>query len=358
MPTPQSPNVSLVDPTVVSDLKEENSRLKAENDEMNHLSHSHRLEITELKNSMEEKEDELASYRESLRQANEEIKVLNLEVDDEEPAVDVAPKGNSLFSEVEDRRHIAEEKLKKVQSKSQEFKALYERKALELNKLRMQNVHLMNMSASSNGAKYEQNHVDRLYTLLQAEKDKNKDLTARLSNESGGDNGEFVKNLMRQSAADGEMLRDFTKQCANLESQMTRLKAQNFTLQMRLDEKLPAKKTSHARKNQEFVVEKVVFETKTEDKKESDEQPKTTSEYKPLESVKQPLEDSTNSTNETTDSGKPPKKKVMFNVAETSAENETDKPKRKVPRIPRESTNEVLDAEEECKKMNEQCNQQ
>jgi hypothetical protein len=59
-------------------------------------------------------------------------------------------------------------------------------------------------------------------------------LTARLSNEStGGDNGEFVKNLMRQSAADGEMLRDFTKQCANLESQMTRLKAQNFTLQMR-----------------------------------------------------------------------------------------------------------------------------
>ena len=82
VPTPQSPNVSLVDPTVVSDLreevelfrdqinqlKEENSRLKAENDEMNHLSHSHRLEITELKNSMEEKEDELASYRESLRQ--------------------------------------------------------------------------------------------------------------------------------------------------------------------------------------------------------------------------------------------------------------------------------------------------
>ena len=126
----------------------------------------------------------------------------------------------------------------------------------------------------------------------------------------------------------------------------------------RLDEKLPAKKTSHARKNQEFVVEKVVFETKTEDKKESDEQPKKTSEYKPLESVKQPLEDSTNSTNETTESGKPPKKKVMFNVAETSAENETDKPKRKVPRIPRESTNEVLDAEEECKKMNEQCNQQ
>ena len=33
---------------------------------------------------------------------------MNLEVDDEEPAVDVAPKGNSLFSEVEDRRHIGQ----------------------------------------------------------------------------------------------------------------------------------------------------------------------------------------------------------------------------------------------------------
>ena len=91
MPTPQSPNVSLVDPTVVSDLreevelfrdqinqlKEENSRLKAENDEMNHLSHSHRLEITELKNSMEEKEDELASYRESLRQVQANLDFIN-----------------------------------------------------------------------------------------------------------------------------------------------------------------------------------------------------------------------------------------------------------------------------------------
>ena len=78
----QSPNVSLVDPGIVSDLreeveifkekvncvKEENTRLKSENDEMNHLSHSLRLEITELKTSVEEKEDELASYRESLRQ--------------------------------------------------------------------------------------------------------------------------------------------------------------------------------------------------------------------------------------------------------------------------------------------------
>jgi len=368
-----SPNVSLVDPAVVSDLreeidafkeqislfKEENTRLKAENDEMNHLRHSLRLEISELKTSVEEKEDELVSYRESLRQANEEIKVLNLEVDDEEPIVDVAPKGNSLFSEVEDRRHIAEEKLKKVQTKLQEFKALYERKAIELNKLRMQNVHLVNMSASSNGAKYEQSHVDRLYTLLAAEKDKNKDLVARLSNETG-DNSEFVKNLMKQSAVDGEMLKDFTKQCANLEKQMTKLKAQNFSLQMRLDEKLPAKKTStsNVRKNEEYVVENLKFETKTDKKVEES---KTKSEYKPLELKKQPLEDATNALKdkESSDNGEPKKKKVMFNVVETAAtENEEDKPKKKVTRVPRESTREIIDADVECEKWNEQCKQQ
>ena len=90
----------------------------------------------------------------------------------------------------------------------------------------------MNMSASSNSAKYEQSHVDRLYVLLTAEKDKNKDLAARLSNESG-DNSEFVKNLMRQSAADAERLRDFTKDCANLEKQVNKLKSQNLLLQMR-----------------------------------------------------------------------------------------------------------------------------
>jgi len=359
----QSPNVSLVDPGIVSDLreeveifkekvncvKEENTRLKSENDEMNHLSHSLRLEITELKTSIEEKEDELASYRESLRQANEEIKIFNLEVDDEEPVVDVAPKGNSLFSEVEDRRHIAEEKLKKVQVKMQEFKALYERQSLKMNKLRMQNVQLMNMSASSNSAKYEQSHVDRLYVLLTAEKDKNKDLAARLSNESG-DNSEFVKNLMRQSAADAERLRDFTKDCANLEKQVNKLKSQNLLLQMRLDEKIPAKKSlaSNGRKNEEFVIENIVFEKKADDSKKI-------SDYKPLEQEKHPLVDATNSLKEKVDDGEPPKKKVTFDVVE--AENESEKPKKKLSRIPRQVEVEVIDADEECEKWNEQCKQ-
>ena len=61
----------------------------------------------------------------------------------------------------------------------------------------------------------------------------------------------------------------------------------------RLDEKLPAKKTatSNVRKNEEYVVENLKFEIKTDKKVEES---KTKSEYKPLELKKQPLEDATN----------------------------------------------------------------
>ena len=79
---PKSPNVSLIDPEVVADLKEEveilkgqnamikeeNSRLTAENEEINHLSHSLRLEISQLKTNLEEKDEEMATYRESARE--------------------------------------------------------------------------------------------------------------------------------------------------------------------------------------------------------------------------------------------------------------------------------------------------
>ena len=71
-----------IDPEVVADLKEEveilkgqnamvkeeNSRLTAENEEMNHLSHSLRLEISQLKTNLEEKDEELVTYRESVRE--------------------------------------------------------------------------------------------------------------------------------------------------------------------------------------------------------------------------------------------------------------------------------------------------
>merc|ERR1711953_701010 len=210
---PISPNASLIDPKVVSDLKgeldltkvercklrEENARFSAENDEMKHLSHSLRLEISQLKTTLENKDDEIMTYRESAREAQEELKLMNaIEVEEEALDVDVAPKGNSLFAEVDDRRLLVEEQLKNYQIRVKELKVLYEKKVTENNKLRMQNIHLMNMASSSgSGAgKCEQTHVEHLHDLLKLERQKNLTLKNQLSdNHQDSDDGDFKKKL-------------------------------------------------------------------------------------------------------------------------------------------------------------------
>ena len=74
--------------------------------------------------------------------------MMNAVVEDD-VEVDIAPKGNSLFAEVDDRRLVVEEQLKNYQTRVKELKVLYEKKVGENNKLRMQNIHLMNMASSS-----------------------------------------------------------------------------------------------------------------------------------------------------------------------------------------------------------------
>jgi chromosome segregation ATPase len=85
VPLPDSPNVSSTfDPEAFIELRDEvdllkdqvdrfredNSRLKAENEESSFSTHSLRLQISELKESLEDKEGELASYRDSMRQVS------------------------------------------------------------------------------------------------------------------------------------------------------------------------------------------------------------------------------------------------------------------------------------------------
>ena len=108
----------------VAHYKEENGRIKAEFEELEFSTHSLRLQISELKKSISEKDDELVSYRSAMQEAQEEMKMMSLETDDDDLQIGVAPKGNSLFSEVEDRRHIAEEQLKKCLAKYEGAKVM------------------------------------------------------------------------------------------------------------------------------------------------------------------------------------------------------------------------------------------
>ncbi len=370
---PESPNVSLIDPNLVCGLREEvdmlteqvqflkedNTRLGAENEEMNHLSYSLRLQITELKASAEEQEEELASYRESMKQANDELKFMDPDSDDEDLKVEaVAAKGNSLFSEVEDRRHIAEDKLKKCQAKNEELKSLYENKCRQLNKLRLQNVQLMNINANASG-KFDEALVDRLQFMLQSEKERNKDLMSRLAADI--ENDDLTKNMLKQSLVDAEKMSEMSKRMASLEKEIAQLKAQNCTLNMRLSEKKSASTAASAEKEKakkskkpEFIVEHIVFDKKGDENPDAKLMFKLDQGEDPKENL-QPLKESTNSSSA---SGK---KKVAFSTDIPEDEDDSVKSalveKKRMPR-PKVTHNQIIDGEEECRKMNEQCAQQ
>ena len=360
-----SPNVSIIDPETLSDLKSElemvkttaaklkqdNTRFTAENEEMNHLTHSLRLEISQLKSTLEEKEDEIMTYRESARAAHEEIKLMNaIEVDEVE--VDVAPKGNSLFAEVDDRRLVVEEQLKNYQIRVKELKVLYEKKVTENNKLRMQNIHLMNMASStgSSAGKCEQSHVEHLHDLLKLEKQKNSILKSQLSDnheQNSDDQKGFQEKLLQQTFEDGEKMHEMSKALAEQDRAMAKLKADNCKLKMRINE-IQSQKVNQAetkkKSAQKVVVENIVFDAKpSKPQIKLEEAPEA-----PQMLPSPPLKESTNQLKTS-----PVKSKKVSFSDDTCDEPEV---KKKIPRV--QAERKIIDAKAESEKMQEQCNQQ
>ena len=372
---PISPNASLIDPEVVSDLKgeldltkveicklrEENTRFSAENDEMKHLSHSLRLEISQLKTTLEDKEDEIMTYRESAREAQEELKLMNaIEVEEEALDVDVAPKGNSLFAEVDDRRLLVEEQLKNYQIRVKELKVLYEKKVTENNKLRMQNIHLMNMASSSgSGAgKCEQTHVEHLHDLLKLERQKNLTLKNQLSdNHQNSDDGDFKKKLLEQTFEDGQKMHEMSKALAEQDRTMAKLKADNCKLKMRINEvqsqKVQDNEDAAKKKSApKVVVENIVFDAKPSKPQIKLEPTSSVSSTSP--SHLKPLQESTNNKKISNELSPPPKpRKTVSFSDDTSEEPEI---KKKIARVQVER--KVIDAKAESEKMQEQCKTQ
>merc|ERR1712141_150214 len=370
---PNSPNVSVLDPEAVAVLQEEaeflreqikTSRdeileLKNQNEEFEFATQSLRMEVSELKQHIEEKDDELSSYRESAMQANKELK-LKLDIENELPEADVAAKGNSLFSEVEDRRHLAEEKLKRCEVRMEKYKIMYDQKASELHKLRMQNIHLLKISNNA-GGKCEQALVERLQEMLQIEKNKNRSLTEQLSTtnssekSSGNQNStmEQLKTYMRQSLEDSEKLSEYSKLANNLEKQVSQLKADNATLKIRLSDlkaqtKTPSTSSLPTEKHEEVEqkVEQIFFNNVKENTAENvaDRKPLDISS---LESIRNIPEDVLFSKPQKEEI-KRPKKTVSF---DPDAKKEEDAPpaKKDKKRIPKYHNTVVNAAEETAK---------
>ena len=91
--------------------------------------------------------------------------------------LDRSGKGNSLFSEVEDRREKVEVQLKVFEEKFSLLKENYDGKLRELQKTKLHNAQLLGLVGGRGGG---EEHSARLEELLEAERERNRQLSERL----------------------------------------------------------------------------------------------------------------------------------------------------------------------------------
>jgi len=192
-------------------------------------------------------------------------------------------KGNSLFSEVNDRREKVENQLKVYEEKYTTLKENYDIKLAQIQKTKMHNAQLLSIA----GTRGDTGHTARLEELLAAERNKNKTLCDRLDTieklgsatvvaapfqgsgaksegqendativvqhtgteeyaylttivtETQEKNANLQKELQqqfRQNLDDGDKLRDMTRKVNQLETSLQKSKSDNYTLKMTIDE--------------------------------------------------------------------------------------------------------------------------
>ena len=145
----------------------------------------------ELKEALEEKEVELMGYLQNL-QNNREVQNIDDSMEMLPSALNHNSKGNSLFSEVEDRRTIVESKLSSLTAKNVELKNMYDEKVQQLNRIKFQNMTLLNLTAAASStstgggsgtslsAKGTKTHIAKLEEELSYERKINKNLSEQL----------------------------------------------------------------------------------------------------------------------------------------------------------------------------------
>ena len=121
--------------------------------------------------------------------------------------LDRSGKGNSLFSEVEDRREKVEVQLKVFEEKFSLLKENYDSKLRELQKTKLHNAQLLGLVGGRGGG---EEHSARLEELLEVERERNRQLSDRLDSlEKGGLVGQVVSEeqvpAVKEGSEEGEM---------------------------------------------------------------------------------------------------------------------------------------------------------
>ena len=154
-------------------------------------------------------------------------------------------RGNSLFSEVDDRRQIVEGNYKKLREQFSSMKMQYDRKDQQLMKVKTQNVALLNR-ASANELNPDHGQLYHLQDLLEREKNKNKQLTDLLENlkhntesntnklKDGTSIHDSIRLQIRQNLEIEEKNQQLSRKLIAMERNERKMKAENYQLKTEL----------------------------------------------------------------------------------------------------------------------------
>jgi len=280
----QSQNIDLI--REKQNLESELGKVKADLEEEKARSNSAAAKTEVLQRELEELQCQVTGYA----RAAEASKIEVMEMEAQLEAVRAAEinedgKGNSLFSEVNDRREVVENQLKVFEDKYTRLKENYDVKLSQLQKTKMHNAQLLSIA----GTRGDTGHTARLEELLAAERNKNKALSDRLDTieklgsgnviaaasaapvinakpedenddssvavqhttseeyaylttivtETQQKNADLQKELQqqfRQNLEDSDKLREMTRKVNQLETSLQKFKADNYTLKMQIDD--------------------------------------------------------------------------------------------------------------------------
>ena len=198
--------------------------------------------------SLEESEAESIGYQQSLNQIRNDFASVQKELTDTSPNETRNDRGNSLFSEVDDRRQIVEGRLKRFKEQFEAMKSQYDKKAQQLMKVKTQNVALLNR-ASANDMNPDHGQLIHLQDLLESERNKNKLLTNLVENlrcenstvnraqsDDNSNTHDLLQLQIRQNLEADEKLRELTRTLAVTERNESKFKAENYQLRAELSD--------------------------------------------------------------------------------------------------------------------------
>ena len=167
------------------------------------------------------------------------------ELSDASPDTATNERGNSLFSEVDDRRQIVEVNYKRLKEQFSSMKQQYDKKDQQLMKVKTQNVALLNR-ASANEMNPDHGQLYHLQDLLEREKNKNKHLTELFdnlqSNSTSAGNTikadssihDSIRLQIRQNLETDEKNQQLTRKLIAMERNERKIKAENYQLKTEL----------------------------------------------------------------------------------------------------------------------------